>query len=195
MAETGFLSDRKLKLLIESQGLVSGINKENLQPSSIDLNLGNRKYNYKLKKYILGEPFEASEVIREEFDSFELKHGESANVVLSNEINMPKTHLGIVVPRSSITRLGINVSTLYINPGYKGKPPICLTNLSGIDIVVTKNIRIAQLLVATLDSAPSVDYSGKKGSKYFEEDMSYSKMFNDEEIKEIIDTFLPKRSD
>lgn len=77
-----------------------------------------------------------------------IPHGERGVVNTGIAIQMPIGSCGQIVPRSSLAlRNGIDVSGGIIDTDYRGPLFVLLFNHSNTDFVITKNDRIAQLIL------------------------------------------------
>jgi len=70
-------------------------------------------------------------------------------VQLSEEIEMPKNCMGILLPRSSLLRSGVVAQGTLVDPGYRGKPRVLTYPL--INIKIEKNARLFHLIVFCMD--------------------------------------------
>lgn len=188
------LSEKAIRELI-SQGvdIVSPFVAENLQPASIDLTLGNQTFQYKLTDYVLGQDID--EVVEHSsFETLTLEVGKTAFVGLNEKISIPNDMIGIVFPRSSITRLGVNIGTSFINPGYTGVMPITITNNSNMSITLAPGYKVVQMVVLRLSDVVESGYSNRSPSKYSDESVEHSRMQDDEDIQSKIDAIIKKTS-
>lgn len=188
------LSEQAIRDLI-SQGIdiVSPFVAENLQSASIDLTLGDQTYEYKIGEYILGQDVE--EVVQHSsFDVMKLEVGKTAFVGLSEKISIPNDMIGIIFPRSSITRLGIHIGTSFINPGYEGVIPITITNNSSMSVTLSPGYKVVQMVVLRLSDVVENGYSKRNTSKYNDETVDHSRLQNDADIQSKIDEIIKKTS-
>lgn len=188
------LSDKAIeKLIAEGTKVVEPFEPKFLQPASIDLRLGNDRYAYDIDSYSLGEVIEQESIVRETFEQLTLAHGDTAFVGLYERISIPQNMMGIVFPRSSVTRLGIRIQTVYMNPGYIGIMPLTITNNMGIPLTLKPGKRVAQLVLFSLSEMPNRTYKNVDESKYYSENIEASKLHTDRELRELIDAVV-KRS-
>ncbi|MBF0550555.1 MAG: dCTP deaminase [Deltaproteobacteria bacterium] len=174
--------------------VVDPFDRERLQPSSIDLRLGDEHFKYDLKQYILGERYDEEKVTKEGYESLSLKHGETAFVGIYEKISIPNHTLGVIFPRSSITRLGIHIVPIYLNPGYVGSPPLTITNQAGFPIILKPGYRVAQLVLFALDGYPSRLYKDIEDAKYHEEHVEPSRLYQDKEIERLLDEIIEEKA-
>ncbi len=185
----GALTDSDIKRIIgEGFLLVDPFVEENIQPASIDLNLGNIQYKYNLKKYVLGELIdETKNFEKSEFQDLYLENGDTAFVGINEKIQIPDYTLGLVMPRSSITRLGIHIVPVYMNPGYTGYMPLTIINHTGITITLKPMRRVAQLILFPLSSSPAKVYNVRSDAKYRDENVKPSQLHTDRELNRMVD--------
>ena len=77
------------------------------------------------------------------------------------EIRIPATCCGLVLPRSSLLRSGIAVHTALWDPGYEGKGKVLLSVLNRKGAIISVGARVAQLVVLRLSGEPHRTYSGQ----------------------------------
>lgn len=176
------VTDKVIKNLItRGINIVEPVNEIAIQPASIDLRLGNILYEYNFHRYVLGETINEEDVIKQEFESYSLKNGETTFVGIFEKIYIPDNMIGIIFPRSSITRLGIHIVTTYMNPGYLGHMPLTITNQMGGEVILKPGYRVAQLVLWFLDEQPEKGYQDTE-AKYYDEQVNYSQLHRDEEL-------------
>jgi len=181
-----------VKLLSEGMKIVDPFEKENVGPASIDLRLGNTYYEYNMESYRLGDEIDDSKVEKKVFETLPIKNGQTRFVGILEKIYIPENAIGIVLPRSSISRLGIHISTVYANPGYSGNLPLTIINHSGFPITLKPGTRVVQLILFSTNETPDKQYKDIKDAKYHEEFVDYSKIYNDKELQEIVDNAIKK---
>lgn len=188
------LSEQSIRSLI-SQGIdiVSPFVAENLQPASIDLTIGNQTYFYDMVDYVLGQDIEEL-VTHTTFETKTLLKGETAFVGLSEKISIPNDMIGIIFPRSSITRLGIHIGTSFINPGYSGIIPITITNHSNMTVTLSPGYKVVQMVVLRLSEVVENAYDKRGSAKYHDESVDHSKLQEDTDIQSKIDEIIKKTS-
>jgi len=126
-------------------------------------------------------------------DEFWLEAGQSQVFVLHEEIRVPPDLAGIIVPRSSLTRLGLGFQSTYLNPGYSGTCPVLLINHTAfpVGIPFRNGIgpRVAQVLFLELSSQPHRQYGSHPWDKYYPDTGSPAKFHEDIDIIELIKPF------
>ncbi len=197
IVQQGALSDKDIIALHrDGVDVVQPFFEEFIQPSSIDLRLGFMAYRYNMNDYVVGETIPDECVIRQQLDEDEgliLRPGDTVHVSLYERLNLPENTMGIIFPRSSVTRLGLVIPPVYVNPGYKGKIPLTLFNASGTILRIKPLIRIAQLVLIGLSRHPQKAYADIEDQKYFNEEAKHSQIDKDREIREILDNLLRER--
>ena len=189
------LNDRSIKSLFDrGMKIIDPFDEDSLQPASIDLRLGNIHYKYDFNQYVLGENIDKNKVKKEVFKELTLESGETAFIGLYEKMTIPDTTMGIIFPRSSITRLGIQIVTTYMNPGYSGNMPITIINHTKKSIIIKPNFRVVQLVLLSLSNLPNNLYKDIKDSKYYNENVDYSKLHADKEVEIMLDEILEKEA-
>ncbi len=189
------LNDKDIrKLLDKGDKIVDPFDEESLQPASIDLRLGDIYYEYDLDKYILGDPIDEVKINQRKFKTLTLDSGKVAFVGIYEKISIPKNTIGIVFPRSSISRLGVQIITTYMNPGYLGNMPLTIINHTGYKITLKPEQRVAQLVLLSLSDLPDKNYSDITGSKYYNENVKSSRLYTDNEINEMMNEILKEEA-
>ncbi|MDL1966278.1 MAG: dCTP deaminase [Candidatus Desulfofervidus auxilii] len=170
---------------------------ERTPPATVDLTLGGKvlRYNFPEETYILGEEIpEEYQVYKEIKDVIEFKPKESIIIPIYEKLVLPSYIAGIILPRSSITRLGLSFQATYINPGYQGNCPILLTNQSEFTIKIPlkngRSPRIAQILFLSLTKEPHRIYGEGLDEKYQDDKGYHSKIYQDIDIHEIFQPLL-----
>lgn len=189
------LNDKTIKTLFSNgESPVEPFDVGCLQPASIDLKLGNLCYKYNIDSYILGERIDEEFVEKKEFETIDINPGEAAFIGIYEKIFIPKNTMGIIFPRSSITRLGIHIVTTYMNPGYTGYLPLTIINHSGIKVTLKPMCRVAQLVLFSLSEQPDINYREKDDAKYYNECVDHSKIHRDRELKALMEKILEKET-
>lgn len=188
------LSDQAIReLLSDNINIVSPYVADNLQPASIDLTLGNQRYEYHLEEYVLGQDIE-DHVTHSTFDVITLERSETAFIGIAEKIVMPDDMIGIIFPRSSITRLGIHIGTSFINPGYEGVIPVTITNNSAMKISIAPGYKVVQMVVVRLSDVAETGYNKRNSSKYNDEVVDHSRLQDDADIQSKIDKIIQQMS-
>jgi len=88
-----------------------------------------------------------------------IPYGQSKNVLLNEEVNLPSNIFAIFIHRSSYNRKGILITGSIYDPGYKGRVGCTIYNLSGEEINIPKDERIGQMVFFEAD--PASEYNGQ----------------------------------
>lgn len=166
-----------------------------IQPSSVDLRLGNtfRIFKHSEKAFIDPLDKDSGESITE------LKHVEDkkAFIVQPNDFILGTTYEYVKVPddlvarlegRSSMGRLGIIIHSTagFIDPGFEGRITLEIGNMGKMPIALYSKMRICQIVFEKLTSKAEIPYGKKEGAKYHGQKIpEESKIREDKEFKEI----------
>jgi len=168
---------------------------DSVQPASVDLRLGEIRYEYdNLEKYTLGEKIAEEKIKKVRYNEYSLEHGAVAFVGIYEKITIPENVIGMIMPRSSITRLGIHIIPTYLNPGYSGYLPLTIVNHTGNRVTLKSGIRVVQLILFNLAENPSRSYKNGIDTKYYNDDVYASKLHADKELEEMLDGILEKEA-
>ena len=173
------LSDKDIKEYIESGKIkINPVPDFEIQlgPASLDVRLNNifRVFNHTQIPYI--DPKNKStfenltEVIKvEENKPFVLQPGQFILASTLEEVELPDDIGARIEGRSSWGRLGIIVHSTagYIDPGFKGKITLEMSNIGMLPVLLYPGMRICQLSFEKLSSQAQKPYPQKKDAKYF----------------------------
>jgi dCTP deaminase len=189
-----FLRDRDLAEAAEAGApFVTPFDASAVKPASIDLRIGNLKYEYLFAEYTIGSKIdEEVDVRRSTYEAILLDPGKSVYVGLLEAIRIPHDVLGIVFPRNTLTRLGIAIFPVYMNPGYEGVMPITITNNGNVRVKIVPGARVAQLLCAKLSGPVLKGYGDQSGAKYYKENVLPAK-HDEEDLTEILERVIKAR--
>lgn len=191
MSNATFLTDGQMRLLAQAgHAVVEPFDEAFLQSASIDLRLGDIQYKYKFDSYALGQDITPDDYEHVKFEEIILEPRESAFIGLAETIHVPANCVGFVFPRSSITRIGLSIPPVYINPGYNGQMPITIVNNTAIKVKISPRVRVAQLLCARLSVDARLPYDLSPSSKYIDEVIAPSRLHSDEEIRAALEQVL-----
>ena len=214
------LNGNDIKKLIEEKKIIEDGSLENISSGSFDVSISSKILKFKKTfKTVDLSNVEQLENMYEEVDissGYNLRSGETILVSLNEKISMPDNMVGHIRPRTSISRLGINVTMQHINAGYIGVLSLMICNMSPNTYKITPKLKIGQVVFEELtdgiteellygnEKTPMyqnengligskiyVDYIGKvvrhfKGNYYFIENIS-----TDSETKEDIIVYRP----
>lgn len=86
----------------------------------------------------------------------ELRPGASAMVPTGVSVEVPDGHVGLILDRSSMAKLGLKTAGGVIDAGYRGEVGVILWNISGKVHRLSAGDRIAQLLIIPI-AVPAVE--------------------------------------
>ena len=160
------LSGEEIAAII--QKLVNADSGEQRQPAGYDVTLS-KIHSYPDSKFNLNIAKGDNSVLQEmpaTADHFDLEKG--AYFVELNEITtIPKDAIGILLPRSTLLRNGLDVRTALFDPGYSGQPKVML--VCHRPARIQRFTRIGQLVIIRSDkqfaSLYSGQYQGEKSAK------------------------------
>ena len=151
------LSDRTILKRLEENLTINPINKEDIQPCSVDLHLGQQLINLNETKYDL------------KYCDYILQPGEFILGSTLEHIEIPDDLVAQVDGKSSLGRLGItaHVTAGWIDAGFKGNITLEIANLSQKPFQLTYNMPICQIIFMTLTTPVQRVYGDPElGSKY-----------------------------
>jgi dCTP deaminase len=172
------LSDRDIRRYLE-KGKIAIEPLENLrlqiQPSSVDLRLGNQFKVFHHTKKAFIDPLrddaeEYTETIEvKEKEPFILHPGEFVLGCTRERIALGDDIVARVEGRSSLGRLALLVHATagYVDPGFRGNLTLELSNVGKMPIALYPGMRICQLSFETISSKAELPYGHpKRDSKY-----------------------------
>jgi dUTP pyrophosphatase len=134
---------------------------EQKQPAGFDVTVSNIQsypqtiFDLRIEK---GENSSLIQVAKSDDDHFDLAPG--AYFVELNEITtIPPDAIGLLLPRSTLLRNGLDVRTALFDPGYSGQPKVML--VCHRPARIQKFSRIGQLVILKSDKEFSSKYSGR----------------------------------
>ena len=131
-----------------------------IQPASIDIRLGT-----KFRFFCAGE---GSHLVSKH-DSFYIQPGEFILGCSLEKISLPNDILGRMDGKSSLGRKGLMIHSTagYIDPGFSGVVTLEISNINRSPIMLTPNMKIAQISFMELKEPAIYPYSSEKlGSHY-----------------------------
>lgn len=110
-------------------------------------------------------------VNKREGDSFIIQPGQFVLASTKELIELPNNLAGRLEGKSSLGRLGIVIHSTAgkIDPGFKGRITLEISNIGILPIKIYPGMRICQLLFEELTSEPTKSYSERADSKYKEQ--------------------------
>jgi len=190
------LNGNDIKKLVEEKKLIENFNPSNFSSGSYDLSLSTKILKIK-KTFKTVELSDANQIenMYEEIDisnGYTLKHGECIFAALKEKINLPKDLVAHVRPRTSLSRLGLNINMQHINSGYSGILNIAIYNMSPNNYVLRPDLRLGQIVFEELTDGITDDliYSNTNNSIYQNEDgLTGSKICYDNYIGKVFRHF------
>lgn len=131
------------------------------QPAGYDVTVS-RIYAHSKSVYTLGiqktENSKLEELSPSKEGYFDL--GVGAYMIVLNEITtIPNDSIGVLLPRSTLLRNGIDVRTALFDPGYSGQPSVML--VCHRPLKIERFSRIGQLVILKSDREFSRQYNGR----------------------------------
>ncbi|WP_435098307.1 dCTP deaminase [Halarchaeum sp. P4] len=146
-----------------------------IQPASIDVRLGKRFLEFQRANIPCIHPTDETEVEEyvsetyiEEDDEFILHPGDFVLGTTKERVEVPPDLVAQVEGRSSLGRLAVVVHATagFIDPGFRGKITLELSNLGTAPVALSPGMRISQLVFTELRTAADRPYGAARGSKY-----------------------------
>ena len=175
------LSDGTLQKMIDAKELiVEPLQKESIQPASIDCHLGN---NFLIVEDRQMNTIELDqEIIYREIESDEIVIPAQSFLLATTQeyIELPDNLTSFVEGRSSIGRIGLFIQNAgWVDPGFKGQITLELYNANSLPIRLKAGRRICQLVFCKMDEAAKAPYAGKyQGQRK----TTGSRVFKDSEV-------------
>lgn len=180
------LGYKSIKNKLKKNILIENANNQNIHSSSYDVTMDKYILKFKANKKPISL-IDAQELVNmyEKINiskGYTLKPGETILVVLEDKFNMPNNICGSIRGRTSFNRLGLVIPIQHLNPGFKGKLNITLTNHSCNSYVLTPKLQIAQVVFEKMNKKVKNKYlySNQKKASYQEKDgLQGSMIYND----------------
>jgi dCTP deaminase len=170
------LSDRTLKELIRAGRIeISPYDERRVQPSSVDLTLGDRirvfANNHKHALVDLRQPLEdlTELVTLERGKPFILHPHEFVLGITHEQVCLPDDLVGRLEGKSSLGRLGLLIHSTagFVDPGWRGRLTLELANILNLPITLYAGMPVAQISFQQLTTAVERPYgSPTLASKY-----------------------------
>lgn len=172
------LSDKTIKEYLEEGKIVIDPlkDKQQIQPSSVDMRLGDEFKVFKVirKPYIdpkdeedIAEYMESSTV--PEGEAFIIHPNEFALATTQEYVKVPDDLVARVEGRSSMGRLGVtmHVTAGYVDPGFEGRITLEISNIGAMPVALYPGQRVCQLVFETMTTPAELPYGHpKRNSKY-----------------------------
>ncbi|WP_435335423.1 dCTP deaminase [Haloarchaeobius sp. TZWWS8] len=146
-----------------------------VQPASVDVRLGREFLEFQRTNIPCIHPNRETEVdeyvsetVVEEDEEFILHPGDFVLGTTKERVEVPPDLVAQVEGRSSLGRLAVVVHATagFIDPGFKGKVTLELSNLGSAPVALTPDMRISQLVFTELKTEAERPYGAGRGSKY-----------------------------
>ena len=169
------LSDRDIRGEIDAGRIViDPYLPDAVQPSSVDLHLGNRFRVFRNNRTAVIDPrieqLELTELVEIAGDDpFILHPGEFALGATFERVGLPDDLVARLEGKSSLGRLGLLIHSTagYVDPGWEGTLTLELSNVANLPIKLYDGMKIGQISFQRLSSSVEVGYGDARiGSKY-----------------------------
>ncbi len=176
------LSDKTLmKMLAEKELVVEPIEKEQIQPASIDIRLGN---TFSIVEDTSTGIINLENEIKYKTitsDTYILLPNQFVLATTMEYFDLPDDLTAFVEGRSSLGRMGLFIQNAgWVDPGFKGEITLELYNANRCAIELKAGRRVGQLVFAKMDDKAINPYNGKyQGQR----GATGSRVFMDKEIK------------
>ncbi|WP_152040499.1 dCTP deaminase [Salinigranum salinum] len=146
-----------------------------VQPASIDVRLGREFLEFQRANIPCIHPNSEAEVdeyvsetVVDDGNEFILHPGDFVLGTTRERVEVPPDLVAQVEGRSSLGRLAVVVHATagFIDPGFRGKITLELSNLGTAPVALTPGMRISQLVFTELKSPSTRPYGTERGSKY-----------------------------
>lgn len=181
------LSDRTIKLEMDSgRIIVEPCRPEDIQPSSIDLHLGEDFQVFRNSRYPYIDPGREQHGLTERVtaspeEPFVLHPGEFALGTTVERIGLPEDVVGRLEGKSSLGRLGLLIHSTagYVDPGWDGRLTLELSNVANLPILLSPGMKIGQISFSQMTTAVDRPYGHPElGSRYQgQQEATPSRMF------------------
>ena len=169
------LSDRTIKeQLAEGRIVVDPLDPADIQPSSIDLHLGDDFQVFRNSRYPYIDPSRQQDGLMERVtatseEPFVLHPGEFVLGTTIERVALPVDIVARLEGKSSLGRLGLLIHSTagYVDPGWDGQITLELSNVANLPIVLRPGMKIGQISFSLMTSPVDRPYGSEGlGSKY-----------------------------
>jgi dCTP deaminase len=181
------LSDRTIKSEMASgRIIVDPCDPCDIQPSSVDLHLGDDFQVFRNSRYPYIDPGREQPGLMERVSAspeepFVLHPGEFALGTTIERIGLPDDVVGRLEGKSSLGRLGLLIHSTagYVDPGWDGRLTLELSNVANLPILLTPGMKIGQVSFSQMTTPVDRPYGHPGlGSRYQgQAETTSSKMF------------------
>ena len=157
------LSDKTISKMIEEKTLViEPLTKEQIQPASVDIRLGNTFSvvdDTPSGIITLGSKIEYKSIVT---DTYLILPGQFVLATTMEYFELPDDLTAFVEGRSSLGRMGLFIQNAgWVDPGFKGEITLELYNANRCAIELKAGRRVGQLVFAKMDDSALNPYNGK----------------------------------
>ena len=157
------LSDKTItKMLAEKSLVISPLEKEQIQPASVDIRLGSTfsiVEDSSTGVISLEQPINYKTITT---DSYIILPGQFVLATTMEYFELPDDLTAFVEGRSSLGRMGLFIQNAgWVDPGFKGEITLELFNANRCAIELKAGRRVGQLVFAKMDSSALMPYDGK----------------------------------
>ncbi|HSL27213.1 MAG TPA: dCTP deaminase [Acidimicrobiia bacterium] len=172
------LSDRDLRAQLESGRLVvEPLGPNAIQPSSIDLRVGNQFRVFANTRYpyidVRREMEDLTELVEAKADEpFILHPGEFVLGTTLERVSIPEDLVARLEGKSSLGRLGLLIHRTagFVDPGFRGYLTLELSNVANLPITLYPGMKIGQISLFQMSSPAEKPYgAGALASKYLDQ--------------------------
>ena len=169
------LSDRSIRVeLAAGRIVVDPVDLDDIQPSSVDLHLGDDFQVFRNSRYPYIDPARDQAGLTERVcasteEPFVLHPGEFVLGTTVEHIALPDDIVGRLEGKSSLGRLGLLIHSTagYVDPGWEGRLTLELSNVANLPIVLTPGMKIGQISFSQMTTPVDRPYGHPElGSKY-----------------------------
>lgn len=175
------LSDRTIRLELASGRIViDPVDADDIQPSSVDLHLGDDFQVFRNSRYPYIDPACEQDGLTERVtanvaEPFVLHPGEFALGTTVERIGLPDDLVGRLEGKSSLGRLGLLIHSTagYVDPGWDGRLTLELSNVANLPILLVPGMKIGQISFSQMTTPVDRPYGHPElGSKYLGQDQA-----------------------
>lgn len=174
------LTDKRIRELSKSNGLITPFIEENLQSESYDVTIGKEVIVMKKDVHCLDiSRQESIDGIYEQVDisktGYIISPKEYILISLGETIRLPDNLTAHLRPKTRYTRLGLIVSHQHCNSSYSGHMSIGLYNATDYPVKIYSGYTVAQLVFEELEDTPTGEklYRKKQSAHYQNENGTF----------------------
>lgn len=181
------LSDRTIRAQLATGRIqIEPCSSDDIQPSSVDLHLGDDFQVFRNSRYPYIDPARRQDGLTERVvasaeEPFVLHPGEFVLGTTVERIVLPDDIVGRLEGKSSLGRLGLLIHSTagYVDPGWDGRLTLELSNVANLPIVLSPGMKIGQISFSEMTTPVDRPYGHPAlGSKYQGQDATTpSKMY------------------